>query len=88
MLFVAECIKALDKDPSRRKVIQYPFNLLPFQIEKLMHKLSFSVMGKVKLFSLVRTLLLRLSGSSDEKWTQSTQYLLNVKYFVEMVWYG
>ena len=36
-------IKALDKAPSQKAEIQYPFNLLPLQIEKLMQKPSFSV---------------------------------------------
>ena len=42
----ANFIKALVKAPSQKAGIQYPFNLLPLQIEKLMHKPSFSVMGK------------------------------------------
>ena len=71
--------KALDKTPSQKTGIQYPFNLLPLQIEKLMHKPSFSVMGKIDMFSMVRTLQVRLSGLLDEKWTQLTQYLLKVR---------
>ena len=74
----ADFIKALDKVPSQKAEIQFPFNLLPLQIEKLMHKPSFSVMGKIDMFSMVRTLLLRLSGLLDEKWTQSTQYFRKV----------
>ena len=61
----ADFVKALDKAPSRKAGIQYPFNLLPLQIEKLMHKPSFSVMGKIELFSMVWTLLVRLSGLLD-----------------------
>ena len=74
----ADFIKALDKAPSRKGGIQYPFNLVPLQVEKLMHKPSFSVMGKIDMFSMVRTLLVRLSGLLDEKWTQSTQYFRKV----------
>ena len=73
-------IKSLDKAPSQKAGIQYPFNLLPLQIEKLMHKPSFSVMGKIDMFSMVRTLLVRLSGLLDEKWTQSTQNFRKVRY--------
>ena len=73
-------IKALDKAPSLKAGIQYPFNLLPLQIEKLMHKPSFSVMGKIDMFSMVRTLLVWLSGSLDEKWAQSTQYFRKVRW--------
>ena len=39
-----EFINALDKAPSQKVGIQYPFSLSPMHIEKLMHKPSFSVM--------------------------------------------
>ena len=70
----ADFIKALDKALNQKAGLQYPFNLLPLQVEKLMHKPSFSVMGKIDMFSMVRTLLVRLAGLLDEKWTQSTQF--------------
>ena len=62
----ADFLKSLDKAPSQKAGKQYPFNLLPLQVEKLMHKPSFSVMGKIHMFSMVRTLLVRLSGLLDE----------------------
>ena len=68
-----EFIKALDQAPSQKAVIQYPFSLSPVHVEKLMHKPSFSVMGRIDMFSMLRTLLVRLSGLLDGKWTQSTQ---------------
>ena len=72
----------MDKAPSLKSGIQYPFSLSPLHIEKLMHKPSFSVMGKIDLFSMLLTLLFRLSGLLNERWTQSTQFfrkiLLNV----------
>ena len=69
----ADFIKALDKAPNQKAGLQYPFNLLALQVEKLKHKPSFSVMGKIDMFSVVQTLLVTLSGLLDEKWTQSTQ---------------
>ena len=75
----ADFIKALDRAPSQKARLQYPFNLLPLQIEKVMHKPSFSVMGKIDMFSMVWTLLVRLSGVLDEKWAQSTQYFRKVR---------
>ena len=77
----ADFIKALDKAPNQKARLQYPFNLLPLQVEKLMHKPSFSILGKIDMFSMVRTLLVRLSGFLDEKWTQSTQYFRKVRLF-------
>ena len=73
-----EFIKALDKAPSQKAGIQYPFSLSPMHVEKLMHKPSFSVMGKLDMFSMLRTLLIRLAGLLDERWTQSTQYFRKV----------
>ena len=69
-----EFIKALDKAPSQKTGIQYPFSLSPVHIEKLMHKPCFNVMGKTDMFSMLRTLLIWLGGLLDERWTQSTQY--------------
>ena len=47
-----------------------------------MHKPSFSVMGKIDMFSMLRTLLVRLSGMLDEPWVQSTRYLRKVGFIV------
>ena len=66
----ADFIKSLHKSLSQKDGIQYPFNLSPLQVEKLMHKTSFSVMGTIDMFSMVRTLLVRLPGFLDEKRTQ------------------
>ena len=77
----ADFIKALDKVPNQKAGLQYAFDLIPMQVEKLMHKPSFSVMGKIDMFLVVETLLVRLSGLLDEKWTQSTQYFCKVRLF-------
>ena len=75
----ADFFKALDKAPNQKAGLQYPFNLLPLQVEKLMHKPSFTVMGRIDMFSMVRTLVVRLPGLLDEKWTQSTQCFCKVR---------
>ena len=64
--------------------MQYPFSLNPVQVEKLMHKPSFSVMGKIDMFSMLRTLVVRLSGMLDEPWVQSFRYLRKVRFLVVM----
>ena len=76
---ILEFIKALDKAPLQKAGIQYPFSLSPVHIEKLMHKPSFSVMGKIDKLSMLRILLIRLSGLLDERWTQSTQFFRKVR---------
>ena len=90
----SDFIKALDRDPTRKAGVQYPFCLSPVQVEKLMHKPSFSVMGKIDMFSMLRTLLVRLSGMLDEPWVQSTRYLRKIGFIAGMfeshvpVWFG
>ena len=69
-----EVIKALDKAPSQKTGIQYPFSVSLVHIEKP----SFSVIGKIDMFLMFRTLLIRLSGLLDERWAQSTQYFRKV----------
>ena len=75
-------IKALDKAPSQKAGVQYPFSFSPMHVEKLMHKPSFSVMGKIDMFAMLRTLLVRLVGLLDERWAQSTQFFRKVCNFV------
>ena len=58
----ADFFETLDKARSQKAGMQYPFHLLPLQIKKLMHKPSFSVMGEIDMFLIVRTLLKRLYG--------------------------
>ena len=67
-------VKVQDKSPGRKAGVQYPFSLTPGQFERLLHKPSFSVMGRIDMCSMLRALLLRLNGLLDERWVQSTQY--------------
>ena len=70
----SDFVKVLDKSPGRKAGVQYPFALTPVQFERLLHKPSFSVMGRIDMCSMLLALLLRLSGLLDERWVQSTQY--------------
>ena len=75
----ADFVKVLDKSPGRKAGVQYPFSLTPVQFERLLHKPSFSVMGRIDMCSMLRALLLRLNGLLDERWVQSTQYFRMVR---------
>ena len=75
----ADFVKVLDKSPGRKAGVQYPFSLTPVQFERLLHKPSFSVMGRIDMCSMLRALLLRLNGLLDECWVQSTQYFRMVR---------
>ena len=72
-------VKVLYKSPGRKAGVQYPFALAPVQFERLLHKPSFSVMGRITMCSMLRALLLRLNGLLDERWVQSTQYFRMVR---------
>ena len=67
-------VKVLHKNPGRKAGVQYPFALTPLQFERLLHKPSFSVMGRIDMCSMLRALFLRLNGLLDERWVQSTQF--------------
>ena len=75
----ADFVKVLEKSPGRKAGVQYPFSLTPLQFERLLHKPSFSVMGKIDMCSMLRALLLQLNGLLDECWVQSTQYFRMVR---------
>ena len=69
----ADFVKVLDKSPGRKAGVQYPITLTPLQFERSLHKPSFSVIGRIDMFSMLQTLLLRLNGLLDERWVQSTE---------------
>ena len=75
----AAFVKVLDKSFGQKVGVQYPFALAPVQFERLLHKHSFSVMGRIDMCSRLRALLLRLNGLLDERWVQSTQYFRLVR---------
>ena len=64
-------IKALDKSRGRKACIQYSFSLTPLQFEQLLHKPSFSVLGKIDMLPMLRILFLCLRVLLDELWVQS-----------------
>ena len=75
----AHFFKVSDKTLGRKAGVQYLFTLTTLQCGRLRHKLSFSVMGRTDMCSMLRTLLLRLNGLLDEHWLQSTQYIGRVR---------
>ena len=82
----ADFVKVLDKSPGRKVGVHYPFALAPVQFERLLHKPSFSVMRRIDMCSMLRALLLRLSGLLDERWVQSTQYFRRVRIGNNSLW--
>ena len=55
-------IRALNMSRGWKASLEYQFSLSPMQIEQKLHNSSFSVMRRINIFSIVRTLLLRLRG--------------------------
>ena len=82
----ADFVKVLDKSPGRKAGVQCLFALASVQFERLLHKPSFSVMGRTDMCSMLRALLLRLSGLLDERWDQSTQYFRMVRFGSTSLW--
>ena len=70
--------KSFEKSPNRKARVHYPLTSSPVQVEKLVHKPSWSVMGRIDIISMLRTWPVRLSGVLDELWVQSTQILKEV----------
>ena len=82
----ADSVKVLDKSPGRKAGVQYPFALTAVQFERLLHRPSFSVMGRIDMFSMLRALLFRLNGLLDERWVQSTQFFRIVRIGNNSLW--
>ena len=82
----ADFVKVLDKSLGRKAGVQYPFALANVQFERLLHKPSFSVMGRIDMCSMLRALLLRLNGLLDECWVQSTQYFRIIRIGNTSLW--
>ena len=82
----ADFVNVLDKSNGRKAGVQYPFALTSLQFERQLHKPSFSVMGRIDMCSMLRTVLLRLNGLLDERWVQSTQYLRKVRFGNNSLW--
>ena len=82
----ADFVKVLDKSPGQKTGVQYPFALTSVQFERLLHKPSFSVMGRIDMCSMLRALLIRLNGLLDERWVQSTQYFRKVRIGNDSLW--
>ena len=72
-------VEVLGRNSKRKAGMQYPFNLSPIQAEKLMQTPSSNFMVRIDLFSMLRTLIMRLSRMLDEHCVQSTRFLRNVK---------
>ena len=82
----ADFVRVLDKLLGRKAGVQNPFALIPLQFERLLHKPSFSVMGRIDMCSMLRTLLFRLNGLLDQRWVQSTQYFGKVRICNNALW--
>ena len=78
-------VKILDGNRGREPGVQYHFNVSPLQVEKLLQKPSFGIMRKFDMFSMLKTLLVRLLGMLEEPWVRSTLFFKNFTYAV-FIW--
>ena len=72
-------IQTVDKSPIFKHAVQFPYRFDNLKLEKLMHKKSFSVFGRIDFFSVMKQLLVSLGGSLEESWTLSTPELSKVR---------
>ena len=70
--------EVIDKSPFFNHGVQYPFQFDELHLERIMHKKSYSVFGRIDFFSVLRQLLVSLGGSLEEQWTISAPELLKV----------
>ena len=66
--------KGIGQESWSKRGCSIPFTLTPVQLERLLHKPSFSMMGRLDTFAMLRNLLLRLNGLVNERWVLSTQF--------------
>ena len=64
--------------PSSKVAVHFPSDLKWLNLEKLLRKPSYSVMGRIDMFALLKSLRPLLRDCLDLKWIQSTQYLRKV----------
>ena len=75
----ADFVKVLEKNPGRKPGVHYPFTSTALHFEGLLHKPSLSVMGRIDMCLMLRSLPLRVNGPLDERWVQSTQCFRRVR---------
>ena len=75
-----DVLKTLDKMPTTKVGLQCPFSIYGLQVEKLLEKPSYSVMGQIDLlgFALLKSLLSRIVDCLDFKCMRTTQSLRKV----------
>ena len=70
--------KGIGQESWSKRGCPIPFTLTPVQLERQLHKPSFSVMGRLDTFAMLRNLLLRLNGLLDDRFVLSTQFFRRV----------
>ena len=73
-----DVLKTLDKMPSSKFGLQYTLGNHKLQVEKLLRKPSYSVLSRIELLALLKSLLPLIVECLYLKWMRNTQYLCNV----------
>ena len=73
-----DAVKMMDKRPSSKIGLHYPFSVYELQVENLLRKPSYRVMGRIDLFALLNSLLPGFVDSLDFKSMRNNQFLCEV----------
>ena len=71
-------IKTIDQHPSYAREVQCCFRFEALDLQHLMHKHTYSVFGRIDMFSVLQCLLVSLGGSTTEDWVQESPELTRV----------
>ena len=76
-------IRAIDHHSSYSYGIQSCFRFELLDLQLLMHKFTYSVFGRIDMFSVLQFLLVSLGGSTTEDWVRGTPELtrVSISYF-------
>ena len=74
-------IRAIDQHPSYSRGIQSCFRFETLDLRLLMHKYTYSVFGRIDMFSVLQCLLVSLGRSVTEDWVLESPELTRVSIF-------
>ena len=74
-------IRTIDQHHSYSRGIQSCFRFESLDLQLLMHKFTYSVFGRIDMFSVLQCLLVSLGGSLTEDWVLESPELTRVSVF-------
>ena len=73
-----ELIRTIDYNAFFPRAVQSCFRFEHLQLQKMMHKPTFSVFGRIDFFSVLKCLMVSLGAATDEDWVLQSPELARV----------